>query len=528
MPPGEAEISAAASEASLLGAWVVTAAALLIVVAGRRRLPLGVGEGLFGGAVSVLLLLNYTALDMTGGHGFGFGESLVALAVWWLIIALWIERGTAPSTDPNALERRTARRMLAAHAAAIAGLLALPLLTSVPVTGPLTRIVPLLALLIVALGFQVQRQTAVTRYALLAIIGVFLRALVPVSAEASRDTLATLILPLAGAGTLIVVLGALLGDWRRRVRLWQTDPHRLIEPGPTHFRLYTLAVLAGLLVGLAALSHISAPLTPLAVGCAALAVHTVGHCWRSDFVGEIGMALTAEWAYTVVLAWLPDSPAAPQLGVVLAGLWLLWLARFWQQQLCTGRPWTTAGRLIHIARHMSLAAAGGQILFAAAWMLAGRGAESGGTLAVVTVVAMLAYWSLLMRDAHERRCSATAAAACLVLVAALVPAWHVIAAWIGAASPTLMLGLAAVALALRAAGGRGVPAVSWVCGAYLGGILPLAAAYAVTLPGDWPAGKIGGAIGLAAILAAVLWHWGLCRADTRPAVALDLSADTSA
>jgi hypothetical protein len=159
------------------------------------------------------------------------------------------------------------------------------------------------------------------------------------------------------------------------------------------------------------------------------------------------------------MAWVTPGWPGALFGLALAGGYLLWLARFWDQQLLDGSAWTTAGRLIPAARR--LAYVGSSLAFAAAMggMMAGAFAGQNVWLAAITTLLLLGLMSLLVRDWLEHGQPGAVAAAVLVTLAAVGPASGL---FLQAAGEPLMLGVgvagAGLLLALRVllgvAGGR--------------------------------------------------------------------------
>lgn len=495
---------------NMLGAWLVTAAALVLSTIGRRRLPPGIGEGLFVVALSALLLLNFMAWGGSPEAVFRQGADLVSLALVWFIVAVWVERETGASADEE-LARRAVRRSLAAHAAAASGLLATAVLLSayhtVGILAP--GLVLLVALLLaVAIGLYVWRREALTGYGMIAVLVLLLLLAVPRETIETWRGRGTVVLLLAGAGALATVLAAVLGDWRRRAKAWQAQTGQLTDPPPRYRRFFGAVVAACALVGIGGVLFADAAATPVAVVLAAFAVFTVGHRWRSNAVGELGLVLTAEGIVTASVAWLPASPACRLLGWTIAGMYLAWLAGFWSQQLDQGRPWTTAGRLIPAARHLSYAAVGGQLILSAMWMF---GAEQSGTVSrwpvVLVLLFMFAHWWLLTRDALAQRSATAALAACLLLTAMLVPVAQLAEAFGYAPRPCVLLAGAALALALRAGLAGAATGPVWPWNAYVGGILPGAVLYDLTLGGWERTGGIGAVLALVGLVLAVLVHW---------------------
>jgi hypothetical protein len=201
-------------------------------------------------------------------------------------------------------------------------------------------------------------------------------------------------LGLLAAVSLLLVVAALLVDWRLRVRTWRTDPANLVTPPPPHRRLYNLTLVLCGLVGLGSLAAPGAAVTPLAVLVAAYTTLTIGHRRCSNRSGGFGLLLVGLAVITAATAWLPTSPANATLGAALAGLLLLWLARFWHQQLNNGRPWTTTGRLIPAARTLSRWIAACECGFVGVWV-SGDIALSWQTVLAIGLV--LLHWRALVR-----------------------------------------------------------------------------------------------------------------------------------
>ncbi len=209
-----------------------------------------------------------------------------------------------------------------------------------------------------------------------------------------------LFLLVAGALTLAVAVGTVLADWRRRVHLWRTDPARLVELPRRPRRLHRLVAAACVLVGFAAINLAREPCTPIAVLLAAYACLTVGHRECSNAIGRAGLVLVGVGITCAAVAWLPSSPANPTLGAALAALLLLWLARFWQQQLNSGRPWTTTGRLIPEARYLTWIAVAIEGGLAVKWFPSGALDD---WQAVTACVLVLVHWGALVRDCAAQR-----------------------------------------------------------------------------------------------------------------------------
>lgn len=501
----------------IVAAWGVTALSLALAWFGRRRFSIGVSEGLFVAAVSGLLTLNYVT-RLESEREFLLGVILVTLAIVWFIAAVWVER---EPDNPDRLEpggRRAIRRDLAVHAAAIAGLLAVAVMLSASAAEhalTMGLIVLLALLLVVVTGLYVWRRGAATRHAIVAVLVTLLWMAVPHAELDARRTWIALGLLLLAVAALAVVIVRLLGDWRQRIHTSRQNPTQLTEHGPQHRLIYGTVVMACVVVGVIGVMPARTAITPFAVWLAAYACLTVGHLWRSNSIGEIGLALVGEAVVLAAVEWLPESPANGLLGMTLAGALLLWFARFWHQQLNDGQPWTTTGRLIPVARNLSYAAASGQLALAALWVLrADDAAMPAGWLAGAALVFGLLHSSMLVRDAQTQSSSTPALAAGLALIAAAVPAAQLTARW-AELTPGFWLALFGLLLALRVC--RTVPdaAAAWVYNACIGGLLPVAAVYALVLHQAWLTGRISMALAGAAIALAICVRWGLRPPGTR-------------
>ncbi len=488
--------------------WLVPALATGVAVAGRRRLPPGACAGLFVAGLSGLLL---QAAVGSAARGLQLSAALIALAVLWRLAAGWVERSPAGPETGTAHAARRARRSVADHASIFAALLAWPALWwwgGRPDAN--ARAIVLALVTLVALAHYLRRRGALARLALLAAPAVGLTGIVlPDCVGPVRSGWGPAALFMAAAAALGVVVGTVLAHWRTRAALGETAPACLLEPRPRYRRAYTAVIVVSCTVGALGVSYASAWPTPIALALAALAVLSVGHLWRSNAVGEVGLALTAETTAVVPVAWLPAHPVTPLLGIALAGAYMLWLARFWQQQLADGRPWTTAGRLIPAARRWAYVATAGAVVLAA-WPTAWP-APGGAWVIGFTLVVLLALWSMLVRDPRwlggggqpgAPGDHGAAPAACFALTAASVAACR----WLEASgvswlSPAVVTGLAALLLALRV---RAEGASHWPYGAFVAGVAPVVAAWLLARwagPGiGWQivlsVALVGGAIGM--------------------------------
>lgn len=302
------------------------------------------------------------------------------------------------------------------------------------------------------------------------------------------------------AAALLGVLGELALRWDRRRRAWERDPSRpagrLKPPRPLYGVLLVVA-LAG--AAIAALR----PVDPLAVPAAflaALACFVIGHVCGWMLAGVLGLLLVAE---TIVLAAAAVGGAdayAFAVGWTFAAGWLIWIARFWDQQLLDGRPWTTAGTLIGPARTLGRLAT--LAVAAAVWLACGpdRLVSLPASLVLAGLLAVLAV--MFLRDARTPDRADSAWAGLLLAATVTLPA-HAAAARLGVPRDLpLAVWVAAAALVLALPGSlRRMPPVRCA----IGWMAP-AAAIAYALHAHDTGSIIAAALTLAA--AAVVLHGG--------------------
>lgn len=492
----------------LLGAWVLTALALALAGVGGRRLPSGVPEGLFVAGLSVLLTLNYNVLSAGLTESAHFSSGLLGLAVLWFVASVWIERGGMPAADDPTLASRAVRRELAVHAAALAALTALPAtIIAGPGVDEVTLLVQLALLLAVAGGLYAVGRGAVARYATWAVIVVAAMVITLPGPHLTVDnTRAAGLLLLLAVLDLALVLVSVLSDWQLRRRVWHTATERLVEPPPRRPYTSALAIVFAVIVGLAAVPLATMTLAPLAVFLAALATLTVGHRRRSSAIGEFGLMLVGQCLVLLPVAWLWWWPVRELLGFVLAGAYLLWLSRFWHQQLDRGRPWTTAGRLIPYARQLSYASVAGQLIFAVAYLLSSVGAAPLWQMILILLL-MLLHASLLLGDVQRTRQAAPALAAGVVIVSLSLLLISVADQLPGRPPPALVVAACGLLYALRLARQPLPAVVAWAPNAYIGAFLPLAVGYAAIWNSDWSQSPVAVALAIALAVLANVMHW---------------------
>lgn len=444
---------------------------------GRWRLPPGVAEMLFAAGLSGLLLLN-TELAGVPSAGVPLASALAGLALLWAVVHRWIERPRRADTLPsNPLRRPMA--VVALTLSALGTVVVLPRDDPV-LTAPATLVV----LAVAAVVLYSSTHSTLARDATLAILVLGTWQLVPGDALAARSLLLGGGLLLAAAVALALLVAAVLVNWRHRVHIWQTDPQRLIDPPPSRRLLTDVALVLGIGVGWGGLVVPGVWFTPLTVLCATLAVLGVGHLRSSAAIGRVGLALTAEVLVLCAVCWLPRSPARLVFGLSVAGLYLLWLARFWAQQLRGDQAWTTAGRLIPAARELGYAVAGLASAAAWAWRVDALAWEHHGyAQAIAAGAALLVLMSMLFKEADTQRSSAAATAGWLALLGAVVAAQAVLHQADVTVPTAAALAAASLVGALRSGRGCEPAGPLWVHDAWIGGGLPLAVLCALLLTG---------------------------------------------
>lgn len=130
-----------------------------------------------------------------------------------------------------------------------------------------------------------------------------------------------------------------------------------------------------------------------------------------------------------------------------------------------------------------------------------------GWLVVAALLFTALHWSMLVRDAKVQESDAAALAAGLTLLAMLIPAYQ-LAAQRAELTPGFWLAAASVALALRAGPGGRRAAGEWVYNAYIGGLLPIAAAYQLALRDAWEVGRVPVILAGVCVVLAVMLRWG--------------------
>ena len=198
-----------------IAAALVFVACLIAAALGRKRLPVGVSDGLFVGGLTGLVLLHFlVTYRAAAGRPLLIAGALAGLTLLWTAAALWVERRSTVAPELSAQ-----RRTLALQVAGLAALLALAALLHLP--QAVLRPLVVLVVSIVAVAVAGRRRSEWREL----LPGVFLIALALLELRVSQTRLAWLVLA-GGAVATIVHISTKMADWRRRVRLWRTAPER--------------------------------------------------------------------------------------------------------------------------------------------------------------------------------------------------------------------------------------------------------------------------------------------------------------
>lgn len=207
---------------------------------------------------------------------------------------------------------------------------------------------------------------------------------------------------LTGLGAAGLLVGCILAEWRRRRRAWASQPRLLLEPlAPQPLAdagIVLLSVLAG---GLATAAR--SGWTPPGVALAAVATLGLGHRRERQALSVLGLLLLGEAVVLTGIDWWPGGSEGLVTGWSLAGLYLLWLGRFWSQQLLNGTAWTTAGRLIPAARWLGVICCVACILTAGTLSSSAQTVGRWGAIAVAASALALAARMAAEVRAHRRR-----------------------------------------------------------------------------------------------------------------------------
>lgn len=502
-----------------VGLALVAAAAALL---GRRRLPIGLGECAFVAAVTgVLVLVRVAGMPHGFGHG-ALGQLLCILAGLWCLFSWAAERqwvlGRHWREAAGVGGETHIRAQVFVCAALISGLAALgAMLIDVgelrTMRAALSAEHTMLWCPVAIMAFF--RGGGCVVYPAVALLACMCVLVFPADALAGRAGAWAWGMNLVGLLSLAAVVCTVLADWWRRRRRWLEDPQRLVRSLPAHGVLFGGLVRVSVLVGLAGLLQREAASTPSAVAMAALTCLTVGHVRGWLVVSEIGLVLVGEAIVTASLAWLRPGWSGALLGLGLASGYLLWLARFWDQQLNAGQAWTTAGRLIPVARRLSYVAAAGAVVAAVGSVGSGDHLVQPVWLAGVALLCLLGGMLLFVRDGREHRRIDSALAACMLAFATVGPGCRLLSSLMAAAvSPMVAVAAGASLLALAVAGRQRTLPTAAAYNALIGGALPVTALFTLAWRGLDAQSAVVLVLTAVALLAALLGF----RGDSRGAI----------
>ena len=168
---------------------------------------------------------------------------------------------------------------------------------------------------------------------------------------------------------LVAALALVLAHRRRRIAYWLDSPQRLVDLYPSGSPAWVGVIVLTIVICAAAALWYTHPVMPLVGFVAALAGLIAGHVCRWSWAGGLGMVFTGQAITCAVLSWWSLTWQGAAAGLALSGVYLLWLSRFWQQQLFDGTAWTTTGRLIPIVRRLGFVGIAGTLAVIVSHML---------------------------------------------------------------------------------------------------------------------------------------------------------------
>jgi hypothetical protein len=429
-------------------------AGALAAAVGAHRLPAGLAWALFAWLVS--LAAGWTLVHAAGSTARLIPEVIchtaAALALWWMLAALLIRYWS----DRWAGDARAAFVMTAATMA----VLSLVLLTCSTATVAIWRlnlwgwevrpvympvvawqglidIVLLIGALLVFRSVQSWSGSPVAMLWLVIFAGTWYSLRLPLASSLTYSSWPEW----AGAGLAIQtvlslsLLGAVVAwvwsDWRVQARAWPGHLEGLVRVSKPSPGLAASATAIGLVLLPAGLWHAfstgagavqAARLTTWGMAAAALAL-SIFIAWRwNRALAELSLSLwtvslAAFGTTTAMQVAAPRPTSIEELPVIQSGalfgltvasfLWF-WLPSVWRQQLCSGRAWTTTGRLIPLADRVGFMAAALAVLVGAklaVWPRLQHGAadNSMARLWVVSLIFLLLQATCLYGAHHTRR-----------------------------------------------------------------------------------------------------------------------------
>jgi len=377
-------------------------AAAIVAWAGRKRLPTGLGEGTFVAAMSGSSILLF-ATDKAGSYSIDkLGHTLSGLTVAWYVFARLAAR---PKRGNNGAAAAVKAADTWAYAALLHGFAAVALLMTV-FPGSFISHAPatldFLLLAIPAVLVLLFRTGGWAPYPAAALLLCLLTSLAPSRLIEVCGARWSWGLTAVGLLCLASVITVVIEDWRHRRRQWLERPEGVAIPLTPPKWLLAGVVGISMCVGVGGLLCLERGMTPIALWLSALACFVAGHVITCTISGEIGLVLTAEGIVAASMAWLTPSWPGALIGLALAGGFLVWLARFWGQQLDDERAWTTAGRLIPITRRLGYTASLGAVAAAiGAWVMWPLAPAYPTWSIGLIALLLLGVMSLLARDGLE-------------------------------------------------------------------------------------------------------------------------------
>ncbi|MEP0845889.1 MAG: hypothetical protein HRF50_03600 [Phycisphaerae bacterium] len=409
-----------------------------------------IAQGQFASGASLCLVGLMWAFASPAAVRPATGIVLLCLAIAWTVAgarSLRLDSGRAQRGDALRLRARRAEIWFAA--AAICAAIGLARLSGQLESGGVVRSLGLPAAAACFFASALAMRGAVPGAATLLAASALTWWLASDSPQPLREALSPAAALVVALAMLAAALAPAVARWLFRRRAWLSNPYTLLEPAAELRWLRVanrVAAFGFLAFGILTWEH---PLTPVTVWIASLASFVIAHRGDDPASAAAALALLALGTALAPVAWVGGGSAVLMTGVAMAGLWLLWLARFWRQQLLDERAWTTAGRLIPIARFAAclVAPVGLVIALGALDANAISAAPLFTALAGLTHVGLALY---LFRDARDEGGAAARAAACVAALAGSVPLWR-LASWCSdlPLPPVTALVIAAFVLVLR-------------------------------------------------------------------------------
>jgi hypothetical protein len=410
-------------------AWSV-GCALLVGVAAivmRRRLPTGMGEGAFIAAVGGSALLLFARKNGNEFSPVGLTHVLTGLTALWYALGRIAVRAERARSGEAGTESRSGAALWG-YAALFCGLAALGCLLrwrAGPLVGGSAGTIDFIVLLLLAGLIWIFRTGSWTPYPAVVLVLCMLVSFVPDWVSHTTPAPGGWGLVLIGALCLASVLAVVLDDWRQRRRAWLRAPHLPPAVLPPPHWLFAGVTGMCLCVGLGGVIYCHLPATAWGVWLAAIACFVIGHVLKCERSGEFGLILTVEGIITAGMGWGLDLETGVLMGFAVGGGFLVWQARFWNQQLDEGRAWTTAGRLAPISRRLGYFVIMGAIPVLLL-TVSGRVGQPGLYSSIVTILILVAAIRLLIRDGKDYRQAAAFAAASFLVIVSIVPVTRVI------------------------------------------------------------------------------------------------------